>query len=148
MYVVPLNTPLKKYESLKSTDKFKSRRAGYRKQWRYTMSGYLVMSFLSDIKHPAVEVDVIHRNYILVGIIRSFVSIEWDTGMTDEDWNSITMQGRLNVFWGKIPRWNKSSSNNPSTPHIRTHTNTQTHKHTNTQQSSEGDWTKWEWRPG
>ena len=66
MYVVPLNTPPKKCESLKSTDKFKSRRAGYGKQWRDSMPGDLVTTFASDTKHPVVDAGVIHRNYILV----------------------------------------------------------------------------------
>ena len=59
------------------------------------MPGYLVMEFASDIKHPTVDVVVIHRNYILVGIIRSCVSVEWDTGMVYENWNCITIQDRL-----------------------------------------------------
>ena len=49
------------------------------------MPGDLVMAFTSDIKHPAVDAGVIHRNYILVGIVKSFVSVEWNTGMDDVD---------------------------------------------------------------
>ena len=119
MYVVPLDSTLKKCESLKSTDKFKSRRAGYGQQWRDAMPGDLVMAFASDIKHPAVVAGVIHRNYILVGIVKSFVSVKWDTGMADfdEDWNGIAVQERLNVSWGEVPRWKKSSPNQPPPPH-------------------------------
>ena len=61
------------------------------------------MAFASYIKHPAVDTCVIHRNYILVGIIRPCVSVEWDTGIADKDWNGITVQKRLNVSWGEIP---------------------------------------------
>ena len=114
MYVVPMNTPLKK-----RTDKFKSRRAGYGQQWRDAMPGDLVMAFASDIKHPAVDAGVIHRNYILVGIVKSFVSVEWNTGVTDvdTDWNGITVQERLNVSWGEVTRWKKNSPNQPPHPH-------------------------------
>ena len=76
MYIVPLVTTLKKCQSLKSTDKFKSRRVGYGQQWRDAMPGDVVMAFASDIKHPAVDAGVIHRNYILVGIVKSFVCIQ------------------------------------------------------------------------
>ena len=117
MYVVPLDTTLKKCQSLKSTDKFKSRRDGYGQQWRDALPGDLVMAFASDIKHPAVDAGVIHRNYILVGIIKSFVSVEWDNGMADEDWNGITVQERLNVSWGEVPRWKKTSPNQAPPPH-------------------------------
>ena len=65
------------------------------------MPGDLGMAFVSDIKHPTVDAGVIHRNYILVGIIKSFVSVEWDTGMADEEWNGITVQERLKASWGK-----------------------------------------------
>ena len=79
----------------------------------------LVMAFSSDIKHPAVDIGVIHRNYILVGIVKSFVSVEWNTGRddVDEEWNGITVQERLNVTWGEVPRWKKTSPNQapPST---------------------------------
>ena len=81
------------------------------------MPGDLVMAFASDIKHPAVDAGVIHRNYILVGIVKSFVCVKWDTGMADEDWNGITVQERLNVSWGEVPRWKKSSPNQAPPPH-------------------------------
>ena len=68
---------------------------------------------------PAVDAGVIHRNYILVGIVKSFVGVEWDTGMADvdEDWNGITVQERLNVSWGEVTRWKKNSPNQPPPPH-------------------------------
>ena len=81
------------------------------------MPGDLVMAFASDIKHPAVDAGVIHRNYILVGIIKSCVSVEWDTGMADENRNGITVQERLKVSWGEIPRWKKNSHNKSPPPH-------------------------------
>ena len=83
------------------------------------MPGDLAMAFTFDIKHPAVDAGVIHRNYILVGIVKSFVSVEWNTGVTDvdTDWNGITVQERLNVSWGEVPRWKKSSPNQPLPPH-------------------------------
>ena len=116
MYVVPLDTTLKKCQS---TDKFKSRRDGYGQQWRDALPGDLVMAFASDIKHPAVTAGVIHRNYILVGIVKSFVSVEWDTRMhdVDEEWNGITVQERLNVTWGEVLRWKKTSPNQATPPH-------------------------------
>ena len=81
------------------------------------MTGDLVTLFVSDIKHPAVDAGVIHRNYILVVIIRSFFSVEWDIGMAVKDWNGINMQERLIISWEEIPRCSKNSHNKPPHPH-------------------------------
>ena len=37
--------------------------------------------------------------------------------MTDEEWNGITVQERLNVSWGEVLLWKKNSPNKPPPPH-------------------------------
>ena len=49
--------------------------------------------------------------------IRSFVSVEWYTGMADEDWNGITVHERLHESSDEIPRWSRNSPNKPPPPH-------------------------------
>ena len=80
------------------------------------MPGDLVMAFASDINHPAVDAGVIHRNYILVGIVQRFIDVEWNTGMSEEDWDGITTQERLKVTWGEIDGWDMYSSAKPPHP--------------------------------
>ena len=100
MYVTPLNTPIKKKKSIASTNKFKSRWPNYGEPWKHALVGDLVMGFASDLEHPEIVENNIHRNYILMGILRSFIDVEWDTGRRDkEDWDGITIQERLNVQW-------------------------------------------------
>ena len=113
MYVTPLKKCNKKIKSMKSTNKFVSRRHGYGVQWRDAMPGDLVMAFASDIDHPAVVAGAIHRSYILVGIVNSFVDVEWDTKISDI---GITVQERLNVLWGNIDNWNNYSPDIADSP--------------------------------
>ena len=47
------------------------------------MPGDLIMDFSSEVNHPEARDEIIHRNYILIGIVKSFVYEEWDTGKTD-----------------------------------------------------------------
>ena len=73
--VSPLKTPAKKKRSLRSTNRFVSRLQGYGKQRRNTMPGNLMMAFASNINHPAIEEGLVHRNYILVGLVQSFTNV-------------------------------------------------------------------------
>ena len=100
-FVTPLKTPCDKKNNLKSSNKFVSRTPGYGVEWRDAMPGDLVMAFASDINHPAFELRLIHRNYILVGIVKSFVEVKWNTKMADDEWDGITTQERLKILWGK-----------------------------------------------
>ena len=115
-FVTPLKTPNQKKKILKSTNKFVSRNPEYGVEWRDAMPGDLVMAFASDIKHPAVDEGLIHRNYILVGIVKVFVYVEWNTHLGDDEWNGITTQERLKVFWSDIDGWDSYSSNQPKHP--------------------------------
>ena len=80
------------------------------------MPGDLVMAFASDINHPAVEAGLIHRNYILVGAVKSFVDVKWNTGMGDDEWDGITNQERLKIVWSDIKDWDDLSLNQPECP--------------------------------
>ena len=77
------------------------------------MPGDLVMAFASDIDHSAVDAGVIHRSYMLVGIVNSFVDVEWETKISDI---GITVQERLNVLWGNIDNWNNYSPDIADSP--------------------------------
>ena len=77
------------------------------------MPGDLVMAFASDINHPAVDAGVIHRSYMLVGIVNSFVDVEQETKIAEI---VITVQERLNVFWGNIDNWNNYSTDISNLP--------------------------------
>ena len=117
-YLASIDTPAKKKESLLTTDRFKSRRPGYGVEWRDAMPGDLVMAFASDIEHPAVKEGIIHRNYILLGIVKSFVNVKWGCGIEDEEsgWDGVTWQERLKVFWGDVDGWDAYSCNQPGEP--------------------------------
>ena len=65
------------------------------------MQGDPIIAFLSDIIHLAIDEYVIHRNYILVGIVKSFVDVEWNI-RSDFD---IVPQERLKVCWCDIDDW-------------------------------------------
>ena len=80
------------------------------------MPGDLVMAFASDINHPAIEEGLIHRNYILVGVVQSFTDVVWDTGYADDDWDGKTTQERLKVLWCDIKGWDKGHANQPEHP--------------------------------
>ena len=116
-FVTPLKTPSEKKKSLKSLNIFASRTPGYGVEWRDAMPGDLVMAFASDIDHPAIEEGLIHRNYILLGIVKSFVHVEWNTEMGDDEWDGITTQERLKMFWADIPGWDDDTCNQPKHPH-------------------------------
>ena len=116
-FVTPFKTSAEKKKSIVSTNKFKSRIPGYGKKWRDAMPGDLVMAFASDISHPAVDAGVIHRNYVLVGIVQRFIDVEWNTGRFEDDWNGITTQERLKVTWGQIDGWDMYSCPKPKHPH-------------------------------
>ena len=117
-YLASVDTPAKKKENLLTTDRFKSRRPGYGVKWRDAMPGDLVMAFASDIEHPAVKEGIIHRNYILLGIVKSFVNVKWGCGIEDEEsgWDGVTWQERLKVFWGDVNGWDAYSCNQPGEP--------------------------------
>ena len=66
------------------------------------MSGNLIMAFASNVNHPAARDEIIYHNYILIGISKSFLYEEWDTGIKDEEWEGIMIQEKLKVFWGEI----------------------------------------------
>ena len=78
-FVTPLKTSSQKKKSLRSTNLFLSSIPGYGEKWKHAMPGDLVFEFASDINHPAVGAGLIHRNYILVGAVKSFFKIRWDT---------------------------------------------------------------------
>ena len=116
-FVTPIKTDNQKKMSLKSTDKFKSRVKGYGVEWRDAMPGDLVMAFASDIDHPAVYKKSISRNFILVGIVKSFIHVQWDTGMRDdEDFDRFSFQERLKVSWFHIQGWDDTSGDKPKHP--------------------------------
>ena len=103
--------------SLRSTDKFKSKVKGYGVEWRDAMPGDLVMAFASDIDHPEVYKKSISRNFILVGIVKSFIHVQWDTGMRDdEDFDRFSSQERLKVSWFHIQGWDDTSGDKPKHP--------------------------------
>ena len=96
-------------KSLRSTNVFLSSIPGYGVEWKHAMPGDLVFAFASDINHPAVDAGLIHRNYILVGAVKSFVNVKWDTGMGDDEWDGFTNQKRLKILWSHIKDWDDSS---------------------------------------
>ena len=104
---------MRKKKSFKSTNKFLSRTPGYDIELRDAMPGDLVMAFVSDINHPAVDTGFIYYNYILVGTVKSFVYVEWNTGMEEDEWDGITNHGRLKILWSDIQDWDDSSCNQP-----------------------------------
>ena len=114
-YIAPVNTPVKNKESFLTTDRFKARRPWYGVKWRDAMPGDLVMAFASDIEHPAVKEGIIHCNYILLGIVKSFVNVKWSHGIEDEEsgWDGVSWQERLKVFWGDVNGWDAYSCNQP-----------------------------------
>ena len=81
-----------------SLNKFVSRTPGYGVEWRDAMPGDLVMAFASDIHHPALESGLIHQNYMVIGLVKSFVEVKWDTEMGDDEWDGIATQERLKVY--------------------------------------------------
>ena len=80
------------------------------------MPGDLVMAFASDINHPAVAAGLIHRHYILVGAVKSFVKVRWNTTLADDDWDGFMDQERLKVEWSDIKDWDNLSLEKPEYP--------------------------------
>ena len=115
-FVTPLKTPAQKKKSLLSLNKFVSRTPGYGVEWRDAMPGDLVMAFASDIHHPALESGLIHPNYMVIGLVKSFVEVKWDTEMGDDEWDGIATQERLKVFWFDIDGWDSDTCNQPEHP--------------------------------
>ena len=74
-YVISLDTPENKKTSIGTTTRFKSKRSGYGVEWRDAMLGDLVIDFASDIKHLVIKECTIHRHFILLGIVKSFVNV-------------------------------------------------------------------------
>ena len=115
-FVTPLKTHNQKKQSFKSTNRFVSKTKGYGVKWRDAMPGDLVMAFASDLDHPAVNEELISRNFILVGIVKSFIDVKWDTGMKDEEWDGIANQERLKMFWFDIEGWDNTFSDDSKHP--------------------------------
>ena len=55
------------------------------------MPGDLVMAFASDIHHPALESGLIHPNYMVIGLVKAFIEVKWDTEMGDDEWDGICL---------------------------------------------------------
>ena len=115
-FVTPIKTPVEKKRSLLSLNKFVSRTPGYGVEWRDAMPGDLVMAFASDINHPAFKSGLIHQNYMVIGIVKSFVEVKWDTEMGDDEWDGIATQERLKVNWCDIDGWDSDTCSQPKHP--------------------------------
>ena len=54
------------------------------------MPGDLVMTTVQQIKHPTMECGLIENpNYVMFGSVKSFIYMDWDTGMKDDQWDCI-----------------------------------------------------------
>ena len=74
------------------------------------------MAFASDINHPVFELGLIHQNYTVIGLVKSFVEVKWDTEMGDDEWDGIATQERLKVNWCDIDGWDSDTCSQPKHP--------------------------------
>ena len=77
-----------------------SSQKGYGTAFEHAMPGDLIMAHASDIDHPAWVQVKIDRNYIMFGVVKNFVYVEWDTGF-----GIIEDHERLNINWVAVPGW-------------------------------------------
>ena len=82
---------------------------GYRVLFKHAIPGDLVMAHVLDIKHPVFDTGTIDRSFVVFGIVKKIVQVQWKTGMRDGKLVRVFENHEcLNVNWVHVPQWNST----------------------------------------